>query len=278
MSDSRLGLPCGVVTLGLALLIAVTAAAPAGTAEPPTPVRLDRLAELDALAQSLAVQTDPRVAGVLPSIEGVGARLLALRAYLRSGEHLGQRWSWTQQQIAAYEGSAEQLELNAEIQLVRERFVAANPGYELFVNPQVRSLDVQLVSWNRNESVAAAGSRLLLDAIDQLASHADITATAREASLGAFLQAYKPEPTPTVAAPGLSPHGQMRAIDFQVHQGSAIIAGPDTRTIEVAWAQAGWAARLDAAVRAASSKFIGPLASPAEPWHYTYTPVAVADQ
>jgi hypothetical protein len=31
-------------------------------------------------------------------------------------------------------------------------------------------------------------------------------------------------------------------------------------------------------VRAASRKFIVPLAAPREPWHYTYSPVAVADQ
>jgi len=33
--------------------------------------------------------------------------------------------------------------------------------------------------------------------------------------------------------------------------------------------QQGWGERLDAAVRAASRQFIGPLASPREPWHYT---------
>jgi hypothetical protein len=36
--------------------------------------------------------------------------------------------------------------------------------------------------------------------------------------------------------------------------------------------------KLDGAVREASRKFIGPLASPREPWHYTYTPVAIAGQ
>jgi hypothetical protein len=233
--------------------------------------------ELDRLAAVLALQTDARVGDALPRIEGVGSRLLALRSYLRSGERLAERWSWTQEQIAAFEGSPEQQELQAEIRRVREVFERENPGYELFVNPQVRSLDIQLANWNRNESVVAASARLLQDAVAHLGAVAGDTAT-REARLTAFLKSYTPEPIPTVAAPGLSPHGQMRAIDFQVHWGAEIVAGPDTRTIVSQWDQGGWSAKLDSAVREASRKFIGPLASPREPWHYTYAPVAVAGQ
>ena len=48
---------------------------------------------------------------------------------------------------------------------LREVFERANPGYELFVNPQVRSLDIQLVNWNRNESAAAASTQLLQAAV-----------------------------------------------------------------------------------------------------------------
>jgi hypothetical protein len=234
-------------------------------------------AELDLLVRALAGRIDPRVAEVLPHIDGVGARLLALRSYLRSGERLGERWSWTEQQIAAYDGSPEQRELDAEVQRVRDEFERANPGFELFVNPQVRSLDRQLRNWNQTESVALAAARLLQDAHALLASAAADPA-AREAAVHEFLATYRPEPTPTVAAPGLSPHGQMRAIDFQVHRGGEIVAGPDTRTIESTWQQGGWAARLDAAVNAASRSFIGPLVAPAEPWHYTYAPEALAGQ
>jgi hypothetical protein len=209
------------------LLIAVALLAVAHADEPAV------VPELDRMVVALALRTDARVGDAMPRIEGVGGRLLALRSYLRSGESLAERWSWTQERIAAFEGSPEQQELQAEIRRVREVFERANPGYELFVNPQVRSLDIQLVNWNRNESVAA---------------------------------------------PGLSPHGQMRAIDFQVHRGAEIVAGPDTQSIVSQWDQGGWSARLDSAVREASRKFIGPLASPREPWHYTYTPVAVAGQ
>jgi hypothetical protein len=192
-------------------------------------------------------------------------------------DRLAERWSWSQEQIATDEGSPEQQEPQAEIQRVRQAFEQANPGFELFVNPQVRSLDVQLASWNLNESIAAASARLLQDAAAHLGD-ASADAARGAPKLEAFLKSYSPEPTPTVAAPGLSPHGQMRAIDFQVHRGQEIVAGPDTRTIGAVWEQGGWATRLDFAVRDASRKFIGPLASPREPWHDTYTPVAVAAQ
>ena len=48
--------------------------------------------------------------------------------------------------------------------------------------------------------------------------------------------------------------------------------------MEAEWDEAGWAAKLDAAVRAAGQRFVGPLASPREPWHYTYSPETVAAQ
>jgi hypothetical protein len=234
-------------------------------------------AALEALALGIATKLDARVAEVLPCIDGAGGKLLALRSYLRSSTHLVERWSWSQEQIAAYEGSAEQRELNAEIQRVRATFERSNPGFELFVNPQVRSLDIQLANWNRNDSVAAASTRLLQDAAAHLGDAvSDIALGA--SMLEAFLEAYSPDPVPTVAAPGLSPHGQMRAVDFQVHRGEEIVAGPETQTIGPIWERGGWAERLDQAIRNSSPRFLGPLVSPREPWHYTYAPVSVAGE
>ena len=89
-------------------------------------------------------------------------------------------------------------------------------------------------------------------------------------ALKTFLSGHRPVPTPTIAAPGLSLHGQMRAIDFQVHQGGQVVAGSSTATIATDWVAAGWAAKLDTAVRAASDRFVGPQAIPPAPWHYTY--------
>jgi len=227
---------------------------------------------LPAYLTSISAQLDPRVAQTLAQLDGTGRQLLALRSYLRSAPHLAERWSWTQEQVEAFEGSPEQRDLQQEIDRVRTAFVAANPGFELYVNSQVRSLDVQIEHWNSNESVRAAAEETLAAAQALMASPgfpADRPEQAREA-LKTFLTGHRPVPTPTIAAPGLSLHGQMRAIDFQVHQGGRLVAGPSTATLATDWAAAGWAAKLDAAVRAGSNRFVGPQASPPAPWHYTY--------
>jgi hypothetical protein len=233
---------------------------------------------LPSYVTSIGAQLDPRVAQTLVRLEGTGRQLLALRSYLRSVSHLAERWSWTRDQIEAFEGSTEQRDLQQEIDRVRAAFVAANPGFELYVNSQLRSLDVQVEHWNSNESVKAAAEEILVAAQVLIASPgfpADRPELARQA-LKTFLSGHRPVPTPTIAAPGLSLHGQMRAIDFQVHQGGRVIAGPITATIATDWAAAGWAAKLDAAVREASDKFVGPQATPPAPWHYTYVPEAAA--
>ncbi len=235
------------------------------------------------LEQSLAAvarDLDPRVIESLGRIDGTGRKLLALRSYLRSRDHLAERWSWTDEQIAAWMESPEHAELEQQVERVKAAFVRENPGYELWVNPQVRSLDAQIASWNGNDSVAAASQELLTRAGDYVATESYRAARPERqaADFTRFLVSYVPTPTPTVAAPGLSPHGQMRAIDFQVHRDGQIVAGPKTATIAVDWDAAGWSERLDKAVREGSAYFVGPLATPREPWHYTYTPAIVAAQ
>jgi hypothetical protein len=226
---------------------------------------------------SISAQLDPGVAQTLAQLDGTGRQLLALRSYLRSGPQLAERWSWTQQEIDAYEGSPEQRELQQEIARVRTAFVAANPGFELYANSQVRSLDTQIELWNINESVEAAAQEILGATQALIASpgfSADRPEQAWEA-LKTFLSGHRPVPKPTIAAPGLSLHGQMRAIDFQVHQGVRVVAGPNTATVATDWAAAGWTTKLQTAVRETSNKFVGPQTSPPEPWHYTYAHCSV---
>jgi hypothetical protein len=237
----------------------------------------------DAVAPIVArivADLDPRVADALARMDGEGRRLLAVRSYLRSRAHLTERWSWTAEQIAAYESSPGYAELQAEIERVRAAFAQENPGFELWVNPQVRNLDVQLEHWNTNESVAAAAEVLLASARAFASTEGfermDPTRAQRE--FAQFLTAYVPVPTPTMAAPGLSPHGQMHAIDFQVHKDGVIVAGTRTSTISQDWDGAGWTEKLEIAVRSASPHFVGPLESPREPWHYTYAPESIATQ
>ena len=259
--------------------VVVTAHAPVvaladTVASPDSEVRLVRL------VQNIAATQDPRVADALMAIDGTGRRLLALHSYLRSSDRLAERWSWTQEQIADYEGSPEHSDLLAEIDKVREAFNQESPGFQLRVNPQVRGLERQIDSWNTNESVSASAAGLSAAAVDLVnapAFPAGDSDRARKA-LESFLAAYRPFPTPTVASPGLSPHGHMRAVDFQVHQGDRIVAGPRSATIAADWDAAGWSAKLEAAVRTASNRFIGPLALPREPWHFTYSPEVLAAQ
>ncbi len=217
---------------------------------------------------------DARAAAALDRIEGLGPRLLAARSYLRSAAHLAERWSWTQAQIDAYEGSPQQAALEAEIARVREAFEAGNPGFTLFVNPQVRSLDIQLQHWNENPSVADAGIHLL-EALRAVVRAEGFPAPGTAAARSRFestLKAHQPQPTPALAAPGLSPHGQMHAVDFQVRRGVVTVAGPSTSQMQAVWVGQGWRDRLESAVRRASDKFRGPLQNPDEPWHYDYHP------
>ncbi len=232
---------------------------------------------LPAHVASISAQLDPRVAQTLAQLDGTGRQLLALRSYLRGATHLAERWSWTEDQIKAFEGSAEARDLQQEIDCVRKAFIAANPGFELYVNSEVRSLDAQIEHWNSNASVTAAAEEILVAAQALIASPEFPAVRSEQArvALAAFLSAYRPVPTPTIAAPGLSLHGQMRAIDFQVHRGGRVIAGPSSATIATDWVAAGWATKLDAAVREASNRFVGPQATPPAPWHYTYVPEAV---
>jgi hypothetical protein len=75
-----------------------------------------------------------------------------------------------------------------------------------------------------------------------------------------------------LAAPGLSLHGRARAIDFQIHRGVRVVAGPEVAKIADTWEGQGWSRKLREAVMGASNKFKGPLAAPNEPWHYEYQP------
>jgi hypothetical protein len=233
-----------------------------------------------ALVELLAADQDARVTAALGRIEGTDRRLLALRSYLRAGPGLADRWSWSAAQIAVFAQSQESRDIQAEIEKVRQAFVAANPGFELWVNPEVRSLDTQLANWNRNASVARAAARLLGRVEAWLGSAAVSSMPVSEVGKAAatFLSSHVPSPTPTLAAPGLSPHGQMRAVDFQIRKAGRTIAGPTSATIATAWDAAGWAQRLKAAVLAGSTRFTGPLAAPREPWHYTYTAAPVAQR
>lgn len=215
----------------------------------------------------LARAQGTQIAETVGRIDGEGRQLLALRSYLRASNSIAARWSWTQKQIETYRQSAEYEALLAEIERIRARFEADNPGYQLYANTDVRSLDLQIEHWNGNATVGRVADDLQREACVGLSasrSHLD--------GLRDFLSDWIPEEPPPLAAPGLSSHGRARAIDFQVHQGDKVIAGTEVQDIQDVWIARGWAHKLATAVSAASTKFVGPLKMPHEPWHYEYQP------
>jgi hypothetical protein len=226
-----------------------------------------KAAEAQTLQQLLTEATPALTHKALDAIPDVGRKLLAARSYMRSQASLEARWSWDEVQIAAFEGSAEQKALLAEIKQVAEHFSATNPGFSLYANTQVRSLDKQITAWNGNASVGAAASSLLS------AYNIEFSDTAvSPQQLKNWLVAHKPQTTASLAAPGLSAHGQMHAIDFQVQKDGIFIAPADTTKVESVWLAEGWGKKLQASIMAAGADFHGPLQSPDEPWHYNYMP------
>ena len=236
---------------------------PASTVEPG--------GKLESYMRAAAADLAPEQREALGRVNTDARRVLALRGYLRAGREAASRWAWSRERIESYEKSPEYAAALTEIEKVRREFEGANPGYTLRVNTQVRSLDEQLSKWNENDSVARAGEELLQSASEELAapSYAEAPAAADVQRFERFLRGSATRATPTLAAPGLSPHGQSRAFDFQVMRGAQLVASPSSPG---AWDSAGWTEKVREAVTRASTKFSGPLASPREPWHYDYRP------
>jgi hypothetical protein len=228
---------------------------------------------LEDCVAAVAASQDARVAQALQRIPDTGAKLLALHSYLRAGPDLAQRWSWTQTQIGQFAGSPHDEQLAAAIQSVRREFEERNPGCTLTVNPEVRSLDRQLSAWNSNSSVAAAAREFVAAAVGEIASRAPSDSAGMTVPVFArFVMGHQPRPSPNLAAPGLSRHGQMYAVDFHVRKEGKAVADTDSGSIAQVWVEQGWEQRLRAAVVASGASFTGPLQEPHEPWHYDYAP------
>jgi hypothetical protein len=221
-------------------------------------------------AAALAQRLEQNERDTLEKIPAHDRRLLALRSYLRAGKNLRERWSWTDAQIRDYEQSAEYRQLLADIAAIVKEFEARNPGYTLYANTQVRSLDVQIERWNSNPRVGATAKNLERGAQIAVAKLPRQPTDALLTQFERFLKAWPPSPTSPLAAPGLSLHGQSRAIDFQIMQGGRIVAATEVGAVARQWDAPGWTRRLKEAVEAGSQRFEGPLRAPNEPWHYEY--------
>jgi hypothetical protein len=214
---------------------------------------------------------EPPVIDTLNRIVKADRRLLALRAYLRAGGELSARWTWSQERQSGFLATADGKAAANDIDAVAAAFALANPGFTLRVTRMPRSLDLQLMRWNENASVGAAAAALTswLGRRFSGAGAAPSSAELREA-----LIAWPPSSTASIAAPGLSAHGQGRVFDFQVEHRGRIVAGVDVSSARHRWDAAGWTQKLHNAIGMAGDHFSGPLLLPYEPWHYSYQPVA----
>ncbi len=228
---------------------------------------------LDAVLAKLA---PPPSGEALKQIPDPGRKLLALRSYVRYGAKIADRWSWTNEQIKAFEGSPERQALLAAIAAVNKHFSTANPGYEIYVHGTVRSLDEQLASWNRNDSVKTGAQEILAAYKAAFGDDGLEPAKIDVERLGAWLRDFKPAKRANLAAPGLTLHGRASAIDFQVMKDGRIYAGADSKQVESVWRAEGWDRKLKASMEASGPSFSGPLTDPDEPWHYDYALPAAA--
>jgi hypothetical protein len=239
----------------------------------PTPAReTAREARQQAWVAQASAGLAPPVIDALHLIVGFDRRLLALRSYLRAGDALSARWSWSQEQLSLYSSTPEGRAATTDIDAVAAAFAAANPDFSLHVNRQLRSMEQQIAHWNENGSVGTTAAELVTDLERRFS---DNRASLNGDGLRKALIEWQPNSAATLAAPGLSLHGQGRAVDFQVEHHGQIIAGTEVATAHRQWDAAGWTAKLHAAVGAAGNHFVGPIQSPYEPWHYAYTPVPV---
>jgi hypothetical protein len=201
--------------------------------------------------------------------KGCGA---ALRRYLRFQREKGSTsihdsWAWTARDSEQFLKEEPAKTLMANAATVQRTFAQSNKGYTLALSP-LRPLAKQVELWNKNTGVQSAAGTLKTEMLAELAKPAYKSPPAAD-EIKAFatnLVDRTMNPEPGNAAPGLSAHGQMRAIDFVVMQGSTAVASTDTATSETVWRQQGWAKKL--ADETARAGFKGPLKVPDEPWHW----------
>jgi hypothetical protein len=258
----------------LLLAVAVHAAEPPAAETPPVAPAIDRTKQLQAYSLAVSSKLEAEQRDALSKIADDDRRLLAVVRYLSAFRTIESRWSWTKDRIEAYERSPEYAAAMTEIANVAARFAADNPGFVLYANKRTRSLEEQLSSWQSLGSVGHAALELRGQALATLAqpSYPEIPDETSIERFRNWLKAWRPSPAPTITAPGLSLHGQGRAYDFQIRDESGRTVA-DTQVSSIAvWDGQGWTEKLSRAVLASSTRLVGPLRDPYEPWHYEYRP------
>lgn len=208
------------------------------------------------------------------------------------------RWAWTSEDVQKYLGSEDGKKLKERIGTVSKHFQAQTglSAYSLDHAPLERTLDKQISLWKGNWSVAKLGPQLVTKLNKMLvadkypdpptdASTAKFYTALRKTWLNPVANPDDPTKTyrtPTNAAPGMSDHGRLSAIDFVVKSKGKTVVSTSTAQIakwkEKVDGRVSYAEGLKAAVTklngdAGTTIFDGPLAAPEEPWHYVYIPL-----
>jgi hypothetical protein len=229
----------------------------------------DAYAKLGIYQNGVAKTFPPKVQEALRMIGEPSRELLALRRYIRKAKTLDAQWVWSPQQMKDYEHSPHAMQVRAEIAKVTKQFEKQNPGYTLGTSP-IRDLARQVRLWNGNHTVREAAGRLRTKCLQEIEApaYSDVPSADSISKFKRFLGECAVHPEPTSAAPGLSDHGQMHAIDFIIVQGNRKIADTISSSIPIAWIKPQWDQKLKLAVQSSGSRFDGPLPHPPEPWHY----------
>jgi hypothetical protein len=222
----------------------------------------------------------PPIFEVLHKIPQFERKILAIWAYKRFAhkKDLATYWTWDQARIDEFESSDEHKPVDAAVAAVRKEFSAIKSGYKLSGSAHPRPLSEQIHYWKIRESVGKSANSLVSKLDFELRGDEyteDYAGYDKFCYLLAVRWAGGVIKEPTNAVPGLSSHGQMRAIDFHVkHEGKKVATsgGADN------WRTSGFDDVLRKSVKQVNQKygrtvFDGPLKSPDEPWHYTYIPV-----
>jgi hypothetical protein len=217
---------------------------------------------------AVATTFPPKVQEALRMIGLPALQILALRRYIRKAKGLDAQWVWSHEQISSYKASPQFARVRSEIEKVKTTFEKMNPGYSLAYSP-IRDLKRQVRLWNANKTVAVAAGDLERKCLQEMANYPERPDPNSVEKFRKFLGHCPVHPEPTSAAPGLSDHGQMNAIDFVVMKGATKIADTRTVTIGTEWDAPGWTQKLKDAVVLSQSLFAGPLQHPREPWPYT---------
>jgi hypothetical protein len=202
-----------------------------------------------------------------PAGYGVQAsQLLALRRYvMRGGPGVVAQWPWTaEQRLSRAKKIDALLERARMVQTVFER---ENPGYTLGYTRE-RSLERQVQLWLENDSVVIAGTMLFNAAQSELKQSVYDAPPSQQTvnKFTRFLKTYTGTLDASNAAPGLSDHGQLKAVDFYIMKGGRTVASIRRATIGLEWIRSGFASKLKKI--ATEEGLTGPLPKPYEPWHF----------